>query len=81
MESIKITTREDCEKYKEKTEVLDLFQHAVKIIINQIYGAFGNSYFYFRNYDIAESITLQGQDLIKFSIKICNHYLKNILPL
>lgn len=77
MESIKITTREDCEKYKEKTEVLDLFQHAVKIIINQIYGAFGNSYFYFRNYDIAESITLQGQDLIKFSIKICNHYLKN----
>lgn len=76
-EEFKITTKEECEEYKAKAEVLDLFQHAVKIIINQIYGAFGNSYFYFRNYDIAESITLQGQDLIKFSIKICNHYFKD----
>lgn len=77
MAEFKINTRTEYEMYKAKAEVLDLFQHAVKIIINQIYGAFGNSYFYFKNYDIAESITLQGQDLIKFSIKICNHYLKN----
>ena len=77
MENFEIKTAGEYSEIKAKAEVLDLFQHAVKIIINQIYGAFGNSYFYFRNYDIAESITLQGQDLIKFSIKICNHYMKN----
>lgn len=53
---------------------LDLKQNAVKILINSIYGAFGNKWFYFYNPDIAQSITLQGQDLIKFSIKAVNHY-------
>jgi len=53
---------------------LDLRQNAIKILINSFYGAFGNRYFYFHNNEIAQSITLQGQDLIKFSIKAINHY-------
>jgi hypothetical protein len=53
---------------------LDLRQNAIKILINSFYGAFGNRYFYFHNNEIAQSITLQGQDLIKFSIKAVNHY-------
>ena len=53
---------------------LDLKQNAIKILINSFYGAFGNRYFYFHNNEIAQSITLQGQDLIKFSIKAINHY-------
>jgi DNA polymerase elongation subunit (family B) len=53
---------------------LDLKQNAIKILINSIYGAFGNKWFYFYNPDIAQSITLQGQDLIKFSIKAVNYY-------
>lgn len=53
---------------------LDLKQNAIKILINSIYGAFGNKYFYFYDTDIAESITLQGQDLIKFSIRAANNY-------
>ena len=56
---------------------LDLKQNAIKILINSFYGAFGNRYFYFHNNDIAQSITLQGQDLIKFSIKAVNHYFQN----
>lgn len=56
---------------------LDLKQNAIKILINSFYGAFGNRYFYFHNNEIAQSITLQGQDLIKFSIKAVNHYFKN----
>ncbi len=55
---------------------LDLKQNAIKILINSIYGAFGNKWFYFYNPSIAQSITLQGQDLIKFSIKAVNHYFK-----
>ena len=62
---------EDVDKHLKK---LDLKQNAIKILINSIYGAFGNKWFYFYNPDIAQSITLQGQDLIKFSIKAVNHY-------
>jgi hypothetical protein len=62
---------EDKDKQLKK---LDLKQNAIKILINSIYGAFGNKWFYFYNPDIAQSITLQGQDLIKFSIKAVNHY-------
>jgi hypothetical protein len=62
------------EDKSKKIKKLDLKQNAIKILINSIYGAFGNKWFYFYNPDIAQSITLQGQDLIKFSIKAVNHY-------
>lgn len=55
---------------------LSLRQGAIKILINSVYGAFGNQYFYFYNIDIAQSITLQGQDMIKFSNKAINYYFK-----
>lgn len=55
---------------------LSLRQGAIKILINSVYGAFGNQYFYFYNTDIAQSITLQGQDMIKFSNKAINFYFK-----
>ena len=61
---------------EQQIKSLDLKQNAIKILINSFYGAFGNKYFYFHNNDIAQSITLQGQDLIKFSIKAVNHYFK-----
>ena len=59
---------------EQQIKSLDLKQNAIKILINSFYGAFGNKYFYFHNNEIAQSITLQGQDLIKFSIKAVNHY-------
>jgi hypothetical protein len=59
---------------EQQIKSLDLKQNAIKILINSAYGAFGNRYFYFHNNDIAQSITLQGQDLIKFSIRAVNHY-------
>lgn len=62
------------EDISKQIKKLDLKQNAIKILINSIYGAFGNKWFYFYNPDIAQSITLQGQDLIKFSIKAVNHY-------
>lgn len=59
-----------------KIKKLSLKQGAIKILINSIYGAFGNKWFYFYNIDIAQSITLQGQNLIKFSIQAINFYFK-----
>jgi hypothetical protein len=62
---------------EQQIKSLDLKQNAIKILINSFYGAFGNAYFYFHNNEIAQSITLQGQDLIKFSIRAVNHYFLN----
>lgn len=64
---------EDLDK---KIKKLSLRQGAIKILLNSVYGAFGNKWFYFFNVDLAQSITLQGQDLIKFSIRAINHYFK-----
>tara|TARA_R110001592_G_scaffold192795_1_gene439704 strand:+ start:152 stop:1306 length:1155 start_codon:yes stop_codon:yes gene_type:complete len=51
------------------------YEQSVKRILNSIYGAFGNQWFYFFNIDIAESITLQGQDAILYSEKMLNIYI------
>ena len=49
-------------------------EQSVKIFINSIYGACGSPWFAFFNTDIAEAVTLQGQDLIKYSEKVINRY-------
>lgn len=49
-------------------------EQAIKLVLNSIYGAFGNPYFYFFNVDIAETITLQGKDAILYTEKLLNKY-------
>ena len=53
-------------------------QLGLKIQMNSIYGAFCHPAFLCFNPDIAESITVQGQDLVKFGEKILDHYFHNI---
>lgn len=50
------------------------FEQSIKLIINSIYGAFANEYFHFYNVDIAETITLQGQDAIKHTERMIEKY-------
>lgn len=52
-------------------------QHSIKIYINSIYGACASIYFTGYNVYIAEAVTLQGQDLIKFSNSILDDYFLN----
>ena len=52
-------------------------EQACKIFINSIYGAMANQYYYNSKIAMAESITLQGQDLIKYSVIVVNEYFKN----
>lgn len=59
---------------KKKIAFNDQVQYAIKIIINSVYGAFGNKYFYFHNRNIAQSITRQGRNLILFAMSAINHY-------
>lgn len=46
----------------------------LKILLVSAYGAIGNKYFVAYNPDVAEAVTLQGQDIIKFSADIVDKY-------
>lgn len=50
------------------------YEQAIKLILNSIYGAFANEYFHFYNTAIAETVTLQGQDAIKYTEKMIEKY-------
>jgi len=49
-------------------------EQGIKLTLNSIYGALGNKWFSLNNKDVAESVTLQGQDIWKFAEKIINKY-------
>ncbi len=69
--------KEAIEQCKEKAEFYDACQLGVKLFLNSVYGAMASAYYICNNLSIAESITLQGQDLIKYSMKVINLYFKN----
>lgn len=49
-------------------------EQAIKLFINSMYGATASPYFIGYNVKVAEAITLQGQDIIKFVSKAINRY-------
>lgn len=49
-------------------------EQAIKLTINSIYGAMGNKWLVCFNPSVAETVTLQGQDLIKYAEKALNAY-------
>jgi DNA polymerase elongation subunit (family B) len=63
-----ISRLEKLKNYQENEE------QAIKIFINSIYGASASPYFAGFNIRIAEAITLQGQEMDKFAIKIMERY-------
>ena len=69
--------KEAIEICKNKAEFFDACQQGVKIFLNSVYGAMAASAYVCNNLDIAESITLQGQDLIKYSANVINVYFAN----
>lgn len=67
----------DC---KNKEDYYHNLEQSAKIFINSIYGAMANKFYYNSNIAMAESITLQGQDLIKYSVKVVNYYFNSLWP-
>jgi hypothetical protein len=53
-------------------------QHSIKILINSIYGACASPFFVGYNTNIAEAVTLQGQDIIHYANNILDDYFLNI---
>lgn len=69
--------KEKIESLKNEEEYYNTMQLSAKTFINSVYGVFGTAWFNLANTDIAESITLQGQDLIKFSVIEINKYIND----
>lgn len=61
-------------KCKDVEDEYNTKQLGAKTFINSIYGALANKYYYNSNVAMAESITLQGQDLIKYSVRVVDYY-------
>lgn len=76
--NLNTATKEEIEheiiRLKDEMNLYMNAEQAVKIFINSVYGATGSPWFLFFNTDVAEAVTLQGQDLIKYSEKIINRY-------
>ena len=66
--------KKEIERLKSLRDLYMNAEQAIKIFINSVYGACGSPYFAFFNTDVAEAVTLQGQDLIKYSEKVINRY-------
>jgi DNA polymerase elongation subunit (family B) len=64
------------EKTKDELNVLNIKQHTIKILINTVYGALGNKVFPLGDDDLARSITLTGQAVIKQGNKIIDTYIR-----
>lgn len=60
-----------------KEEYYHTMEQSCKVFINSQYGALANSFYNCSNKSIAESITLQGQDLIKYSVNVVNAYFRD----
>jgi hypothetical protein len=65
---------EDKKDLQEESLKCASYEQAIKLIINSIYGAFANEYFHFYNIAIAETVTLQGQDAIKYTERMIEKY-------
>lgn len=74
VDQLKKESQEQIKKLKEEGKEYHNYEQAVKLVLNSIYGAFGNQWFFFFNIDIAESITLQGKDSILYAEKMLNLY-------
>ena len=65
------------EHVENKEEYYHTMEQSAKVFINSVYGVFGTDFFNLANTDLAESVTLQGQHLIKFSVDQINDYFRN----
>jgi len=64
------------DKLKQKILDLDTLQNTYKLILNSVYGVFGQVYSPFYDIDHAASITLTGQSVVKQAADIVYDYVK-----
>lgn len=65
-------------RLKDIKEEYHNLEQSIKIFINSVYGACASPYFVGYNIHVAEAVTLQGQDLIKYANKVLDDYFVNM---
>lgn len=65
------------DSHKDEFKYYKNVQEAYKIIANSLYGVLANTGFRFFSHDLAKTITLTGQEAIKFIGYHVGHYMKN----
>jgi len=70
-------TSQQGKQIKLQIDQLDAKQLCIKVFINSIYGYFGNKNAPFGDDDIASSITLTGQSVIKQSNELLKNYIRS----
>ena len=65
------------DRLQDRIDKLNIKQFTIKILMNRVYGFFGNKHSPMSDPDIARSITLTGQSVIKQSNEILTQYIKN----
>ena len=71
---------EGSEKYLEHKKIIvemDVMQYTLKILMNRIYGVFGNKHSPFYDIDAASSVTLTGQACSKQAAEIVQKWMKD----
>jgi len=78
LKSLSTLDKNSAEYQEKKDEIsrLNIKQHTIKIFINSVYGALGNKVFPLGDDDLARSITLTGQAVIKQSNKILTDFIR-----
>jgi DNA polymerase, archaea type len=64
---------------KQEALLLEFRQTAVKVVILSVYGIMGSAFSRFFNLNVAESITLTGQHLLKSIIDVLNNNCYNVV--
>ena len=59
---------------QDEANIYSTLEQSNKLVLNSIYGAMASKYFYFYNKTLAETITMQGQDAIRYSEKALDTY-------
>jgi len=67
----------EIERMKSLKEEYFNLEQSVKIFINSIYGGVGSPWFECYNVSLAEAVTLQGQDMIKYTNDFLDDYFLN----
>lgn len=67
---------EEYDRVKNEIDYLNITQHTIKILINTVYGYFGNKHSPLGDDELAESITLTGQATIKQSNQLLIQYIR-----
>ena len=76
MTDTSIEAAQELDRLKQEAAKFYNYEQGIKLVLNSVYGAFGNPHFAFYNVDIAETITLQGKDAIHYTEAMVNRYFR-----